>query len=265
MRVVALLTVRNEILYIERCLRHLGEQGVEVCLIDNGSTDGTLEVAEGHLGGVVTRIEHQAFTGEFDLSEQCRIQERLSVEIEADWFIHHDADEIREAPVMGETLSDGLRHAGEQGFNAVDFSEFVFFPSASAEGFEHTDYVETITDYYYFCPRPQRRINAWRKTAEAVTLRDSGGHRADFPSRSVSPEQFILRHYVALSADHLLQKYSSRRFPVTEISSGWHGWRSRFKASMIRRPLDSVMRHHTRGAAWDRSAPQKVHGFIVEE
>ncbi len=41
MRVVALLGIRNEERYLERCIRHLVGQGVEVCVIDNDSIDRT--------------------------------------------------------------------------------------------------------------------------------------------------------------------------------------------------------------------------------
>ena len=46
MKVVALLAVRNEEYYMEKCLTYLYEQGIETCLIDNESTDRTLEIAQ---------------------------------------------------------------------------------------------------------------------------------------------------------------------------------------------------------------------------
>lgn len=45
-RIVALLAIRNEALYLEKCLDHLYQQGIEVCIIDNGSTDNSLEIAK---------------------------------------------------------------------------------------------------------------------------------------------------------------------------------------------------------------------------
>ncbi|MCT7967819.1 glycosyltransferase family 2 protein [Laspinema sp. D1] len=98
MRVVALLTVRNEERYLGRCLEHLYSQGIEICLIDNGSTDKTLDIAQSFLGRGVFRIEHFPFKGCFELEKILLNEEKLAVEIDADWFIHHDADEIREAP-----------------------------------------------------------------------------------------------------------------------------------------------------------------------
>ena len=64
MRIVALMTVRNEENYLNRCIQHLISQGVDICLIDNGSTDKTREIASAYLGKGVLRIEEIPFNGE---------------------------------------------------------------------------------------------------------------------------------------------------------------------------------------------------------
>lgn len=45
LKVVALLTIRNEERYLSRCLEHLSSQKIEICVIDNGSTDQSLKIA----------------------------------------------------------------------------------------------------------------------------------------------------------------------------------------------------------------------------
>ncbi|MCB0258271.1 MAG: glycosyltransferase family 2 protein, partial [Calditrichaeota bacterium] len=57
MKIIALMSVYNEELYLRRCLSHLREQGIAVYLIDNGSTDRTREIAETFLGNGVIGIE----------------------------------------------------------------------------------------------------------------------------------------------------------------------------------------------------------------
>src|SRR5690348_16787952 len=103
MRIVALLTVRNEELYLARCLEHLIANGVDVCVIDNGSTDATPRIAAQFLGRGVIRIDTIPFTGAFAILPILQNEERLAAEIDADWFMHHDADEIRESPDAGTT------------------------------------------------------------------------------------------------------------------------------------------------------------------
>ena len=138
-RVVALLTCRNESLYLERSLQHLYEQGIETCFIDNESTDNSLEIAKRFKRKGVFMIEKQPFPGYFDLVEQLKIKERLISEIDSDWFIHHDVDEIREAPSPFINLKEGIFEADKRGFNAINFDEFVFIPSSFDENYERKD------------------------------------------------------------------------------------------------------------------------------
>jgi hypothetical protein len=74
-----------------------------------------------------------------------------------------DADEIREAPPPYSTLREGLEGADREGFNAVNFDEFVFLPTSEEESFEGTDYVASMEYYYFFEPRPLRQVKAWKK------------------------------------------------------------------------------------------------------
>ena len=105
--VVALLTIRNEALYLEKCLEHLYQQGINTCVIDNNSTDNSLDIAKSFINRGVVQIETLPFEGYFDLIKQLEIKEKLASEINANWFIHHDADEIREAPKTFANLYQG--------------------------------------------------------------------------------------------------------------------------------------------------------------
>jgi len=260
MRIVALLTVRNEALYLERCIRHLFSQGIETCVIDNESTDATLEIAKKYLGRGVFRIETQPYEGYFDLVAQMRLKEKLSSEIEADWFIHQDADEIREAHAPYRTLREGILAVDREGFTAINFDEFVFLPTSDEESFEATDYVETMRHYYFFEPSPLRHIKAWKKTRQPVDLVSSGGHSANFVGRKIYSVNFILRHYICLSRTHAIAKYGTERiYSRQEIEQrGWHGPRARFNPSHLSfsppRELKSID-----GDTWDKSDPWTKH------
>jgi glycosyltransferase involved in cell wall biosynthesis len=265
-RVVALLAIRNEALYLPRCLEHLYQQGVETCVIDNDSTDESLEIAKQYMGKGVIRIERQPYKGYFDLVEQLRIKEKLAQEIEADWFIHHDADEIREAGPQFPTLSAALLAVGEAGYNAVNFDEFVFLPADNElEDVEPQDYVNQYRDYYFFSPKPLHRVNAWKKQSSPVDLVTMGGHQVLFPERRLYPETFILRHYIALSRNHLLQKYGRERvYSPKEIEERqWHGARARFDQTRARLPRREILRNLD-ADGWDRSNPYDKHVFFGE-
>ena len=264
MRVVALLTVRNEELYLPRCLEHLCSQGIETCLIDNGSTDRSLEIAQRFRGRGVFRIERLPFAGHFEWRTILRNEERLSVEIDADWFLHYDADEIREAPVPFRTLREGIEYADRAGYNAVNFDEFVFLPTSNNEAYENTDYVERMRYYYFFEPSPLRQVKAWRKTGVPVNLSRSAGHRVEFDGRRIFPVNFILRHYIVLSRRHAEAKYSGRVYDPEEVAMGWHGWRARFTRGMLHFPARGRLKNVSHDGVWDKSDPRKRHEFLMD-
>jgi len=261
MRVVALLTVRNEELYLARCLEHLIANGVDVCVIDNGSTDSTRQIAEQHLGRGVIRLESVPYEGAFALLPILKNEERLAGDIEADWFVHHDADEIRESPVAGVTLAQGVETVDAEGYNAINFDEFVFVPRSEHEHFEGRDYVQDMRWYYYFSPKGQQhRLNAWKRTRVPVDLCGSGGHKVEFPGRRVYPTGFVMRHYIALSWEHMARKYLSRQYASEEITERkWHGARARFDPSLVQKFDWSRMKRVERRGEWDRSDPWPAH------
>jgi glycosyltransferase involved in cell wall biosynthesis len=266
MRIVAILAVRNEELYLARCLEHLFQQGIETCIIDNGSVDRTHEIASSFLDRGVIRIDTLPYAGFFDLVGQLLYKERLASEINANWFIHHDADEIREAPLPFKTLREGIEAADAAGCTAVDFEEFVFVPSHADERFEKRDYVEEMRDYYFYKPRNLHRVQAWKKTGADLDLISSGGHQAAFYQRRIYGKKFILKHYIVLSASHAREKYGRERvYRRCEIEFGWHQPRAVFSPERFILPSPSALRHLANGSdSLDRSEPKSEHLLFAE-
>jgi hypothetical protein len=257
--VVALLGVRNESLYLARCLDHLHAQGVETCVIDNDSRDGTREIAESYRDRGVFRIEHVPYAGYYPWERILALKERLAGEIPADWVIHHDADEIRESPWPGVTLAEALARVGQAGWDAVEFDEFVFFPTTADADHEGQDYVRTMTHYRFFRPGPRHRVNAWRPArGVGVGLVESGGHRVDFPGMRLCPQRFVLRHYIALSRDHVVRKYGTRVYSPEELARGWHRKRAAFRSEAFRLPHPEQMLRLTPGGVLDTSRPMRT-------
>jgi glycosyltransferase involved in cell wall biosynthesis len=263
LRLVALLTVRNEELYLPRCLEHLYQQGIETCIVDNESTDDTLRIANSFVGRGIIRMESQPYRGFFDLTEQLYVKEQLAAEIEADWFMHCDADEIREAPEPRLNLREAIEVVDSKGYNAVNFDEFVFLPTSETEAFEGTDYVETMRYYYFFQPEPLRQVKAWRASHKKINLTGTGGHRVDFSDRRVYPKNFILRHYIGLSKEHIIRKYFMERiYSEYEVQEkGWHGSRATFSPHRLTLPNRGLLKCLD-SDGWDKSQPWKTHTFL---
>lgn len=262
LRIVALMTVRNEELYLRRCLQHLHEQGVETCVIDNGSTDATYKIAEQFLDRGVCRLEKLPYHGVFELETILKNEERLSREINADWFIHYDADEIREAPEPYGTLHEGITDVDRQGYNAINFDEFVFLPHREDRSYEDTDYVQSMRHYYFFEPYELRRVNAWKKNG-FIDLASKGGHSVEFKGKKVFPVNFINRHYITLSKEYALRKYGDRIFSEREVNDlKWHWPRTGFSPEKAILPDVHQLKTISQICEWDRSDTWKTHGFI---
>jgi len=259
-RVIALLATYNERRFIDSCLEHLHEQGVESYLFDHGSTDNTIELAERWLGQGLMDIE--AFPRRegdaFSLRAQMERKEELARELEADWFIHLDPDEIRLPPSRGQTLAQALEVADREGFNAVNFIEFTFTPTREEPDHDHREFQRTLHTYYPFARKFPHHIKAWKAT-ETVQLASSGGHEARFPGLNLYPVSFPMKHYLFLSVPHVIEKYVQRHYAQNEIDSGWHVWRSKLSASDIFLPSVSEMRLAKPGADLDPSEPRTRH------
>ena len=62
----------------------------------------------GVLESVVVGVKDLPFYGTFDLARQLAAKLAIINELDADWVIHADADELMESPREGETLRDGI-------------------------------------------------------------------------------------------------------------------------------------------------------------
>ena len=227
-RVLAIISTYNEADIIEPVLEHLIENGVEVYLLDNRSTDDTVQRARRWLGHGLLGIEDfpqsQDPNGPDQVSWNAILSRKVEVahEIPVDWYIHHDADEIRESPWPGCSLRNGIRWVDELGFNAIDFRVLNFPPVDSVfevglDPKEHFMRFEEAAEY------DRVQIKCW-KAHRDVTL-EGGGHEVSFPGREVFPVRFILRHYPIRSQGHGIRKVFGERktrFVDSERALGWH-------------------------------------------
>lgn len=260
MRVIAILAVRNEELFLDRCLRHLQEQGVESYIIDNESTDRTLEIARAWRGRGVVGIETFPFDGTYQWTKMLERKSQLHGELGGDWYLHYDPDEIRQSQVRGQTLHDAVAAADAAGYNAIDFIEFDFLPTSPDERFEGTDYVAGMRWYYHFKLWDLQHVKCWKNFGQKVDLASQGGHHIQFDDQKVSPDKLILRHYIVLSLEHAINKYCKRVFDEKEVKEkGWHRGRVNIQPDQFTLPSQSQLKFLGPDEKWDTSDPQKQH------
>lgn len=256
---LAVIAVRNEASHLTRQLQQLAADGLEIAVLDNGSTDGSRDIAQQALGGAVTQLVDLPWTGAFSLSDQLRAKATLIEASKHDWILHVDADEWLQSRTPGQRLLKGLAEAEAAGANCVNFDEFVFVP-LPGEDFTGTNYTQQMRHYYFFQPKYPRLMRAWKRTDNLSSL-STGGHELKGSKVRKFKTDFILRHYIALSEAHAAQKYVGRSFADEDRQRGWHGNRLGLtQAQLCIRSMDPIRQLPEPGSRdFDRSNPQKLH------
>jgi glycosyltransferase involved in cell wall biosynthesis len=258
-RVLALVATHNEERFIGHCIEHLAEQGVETYLIDNESTDATVEVAERHRGRGLADIEILPRNAVYALRRILDRKAELAGTLDADWFIHHDADEFRLPPRRDLTLASALAECDRDGYNAVDFQEFTFVPTEEEPDHDHPRFRETMRRYYPFLPASPNQLNAWRRQDGPVDLSSAAGHLVSFPGLRMCPEPFPMRHYQFLSVAHAIRKWVEREFDPRAVATGWHGARANLRAEDISLLPERELRRYESDDRLDPSSPRTEH------
>lgn len=259
MKVLAIVCIRNEAIHLRRCLRAYIDNGIDVALIDNGSTDGSLEIAEQFVGKGVITIEHIDWTGEFSLSTQLRVKEKIYKNSFYNWIVHADADEWLCSDKQCQTLFDGIAEADAQGYTVINFNEVVFVP-LPGEDFFVEDYASHMRTYYFFQPSYPRLNRVWKREL-LLDNKETGGHLLQGDGIRLFDRDFILRHYIALSEAHAVTKYVGRSFAGEDLAQGWHGNRRDITAQQLRlRPVKELRQLISPNRDdFDLSAPLTTH------
>jgi hypothetical protein len=125
MKLAMTLTVRNEADIVEDNLRYHRAQGVDLFIVlDNGSTDGTVEILERHeRAGMLTLLHRPGTMLSIQRKGTTEIA-RLAYEMGADWVFHNDADEFW-WPVDGDLKETFERIPENQGAVLIPRTEFI--------------------------------------------------------------------------------------------------------------------------------------------
>lgn len=222
---LAILAVKNEKRQINHVLSALINEGLDVVLLDDGSTDGTRELAESFLGKGLLEIRTRPDKSIYDWTSVLKWKNKVGAEFPHKWLVHVDADEWLQSPEQGKTLLDLIKEADSAGANAVDFEEFTFIPKPGLKGEE--DPRKVFTSYYWHKPIGFGYLRAWKKRAGINNVK-SGGHGLHGPflwaRGGIKPysKKGLLRHYPILGVEHLKEKYGNRIFAQKDLDRGWH-------------------------------------------
>jgi len=233
-RIVAILPAFNEEDVIASVIQHYLDDGVEVYLIDNCSTDGTAEIARQWLGNGVINVERfpddvggsDRAKKEYMWGEILRRNEALATELGADWYIRADADEFRVGPWPGMSHAEAIKLVDALGYTAVQSQVLEFRPTDDSfpSGGDPRDFI------HYYEPAEFANtlwIKAWKQPPAGVPVQiaRTGGHAAEFEGRRLCPVHFISLHYPIRTPEHAKRKIFKERlerYPKEEREMGWH-------------------------------------------
>jgi len=203
MKIVCMLGVLNDEDIIREVIEHLIAQGLQLVILDNGSTDKTLEICKEYLDkGVLTLKQIHTSWYKWDLI--LRMLYDLTIEQNPEWVIRSDADEFLESGQERVTLKDAITKVDSAGFNLIQFDRFDFFMTDKDDQSEHSVKKKMP---YYSC-QGDHLYRAWKYKA-GITIGDADGHYPIFPEGEgykIFPNKFVLRHYTFRSKEQAEKK-----------------------------------------------------------
>ena len=225
-RVCAIMSAYNEADVIHESIQKLIQQEVDVYLLDNGSTDDTVEIANQFLNKGLIKVERCVFTENgkevYDWTALLKRKEELSRQLDYDWFMHVDADEIRYSPWAHRNLREGIELVDQMGFNLINFRLFNFRLTHEKSADQSIE--EAFTHYSAIEQFNRMQVKAWKKSS-GIDLVSHAGHLALLPQPKIFPIRFIHKHYPVRSIEQGTRKIIKERlarYSTSDRRKGWH-------------------------------------------
>lgn len=225
-RALAIVHFYNEQDVLYQTVQYILNQKIDVYLIDNWSDDKSYEIAREIQREYPERVYLERFpeTGKtkyYEWYQQLQRTEKIQTNMNYNWYIHYDADEIRECPWREINLLQFLYHVDQLGYNLVentvieyklvDLYDDIFMENA------YFDFGHKETHF--------QQIKTW-KHADSIDLKSSGGHIASIEYPRIFPLKILNRHYPFRNIEQAKKKvFTDRklRFMKEKKERGWHG------------------------------------------
>lgn len=209
MNIVGMIATYNEEDIIEEIIDHLIFQGIDLVILDNGSTDDTYKKCKQFLGSGLLRLE------KFETSNYCyqwdtilRALYDLALIYSPDWLIRSDADEFLESGIRNITLKESISDADQKGFNLIQFDRFDFFMTNKDD--KNAKSIKNKMKYYSY--HGDYLYRSW-KFYPGIKIGYAGGHYPIFPNNlkyNVYPKKLVMRHYTFRSKEQAEKKMNGR-------------------------------------------------------
>src|SRR3990172_11103376 len=109
MKIVGMLPSFNDEDIIQEVIEHLLSQGINLVVLDNGSTDKTYEICKKFVGKGVLQL-NQYRSNFYDWSTILRILYDMALRESPDWVLRSDSDEFFESGMKNITLKQAIEN-----------------------------------------------------------------------------------------------------------------------------------------------------------
>ena len=217
MKIVGMIHVYNEVDIIKEVIEDLISQGIELVVLDNGSTDGTYEICKKFVDhGILKLIQFK--TSIFELDLLLRMLSDMGLMQSPDWLIRIDADEFFESGIPNRNLKETIEQVDAEGYNLIQFDRFDFFMTD-----QDNETVKSTKDRLkYYSYQGDFLYRAW-KCFPGIRIGDVGGHYPIFPEGlkyKIFPKKFIMRHYPSRTKEQAEKKISNAIRGRGQVSKG---------------------------------------------
>lgn len=233
-----MISIFNEEDIIEEMIKHSISQGLELVILDGGSTDSTYEICKNFSDKSKIKL-FQFKARKWDLYSALRMTYDLAIKESPDWIVLMDADEFFESDSEDMTLKESIKNVDKHGYNLIQFDRFEFFMTdndhESNSIQKRLTYYSHETDFIY---------RAW-KFFPGIRNEPRGGHLPIFPDGykyKINPQKFVCKHY-RFRSEIQARKKLKERFDRTKDSSDVKiGWHSHIK-KMLEKETPLVINH----------------------
>ena len=205
MKLVAILRVKDEILCIKECLSKLSSLADEIVILDNDSTDGTLETFSEF--PKIVKILHTE--GYHEGRDMCLLLEEAKKR-NPDWMLWIDGDEIFEKHFTRSVIDGYMKSK----YNQIKFKLCHFWLSK--------EYFRLDAFFFSYTMGPQRSM--WRNLPSAY-FSSRKMHHGDI--RGISGNAYIspyrIKHFGCIDRKKMQEKYE-RYVAVDDTNERTYKW-----------------------------------------
>ena len=192
-----MMLVYNEEDILRETIEHNISQGLDVVILDNGSSDGTFEYCSKLAQENRIRLA-QMKTRKFSPELLFRALYDVAIMSQPDWVVLVSADEFLESYPKDRRLIDEIMEAEQAGYNLLQADRFDFFMTdVDHETLDEKSERPSIrTRLRHYSYHGDALYRAWR-FIPGTTI-GPGGHRPIFPEDvkyRISPKKLVLCHF----------------------------------------------------------------------